>query len=529
VTSFKTGIAAAVAVTAGLAAAAPADAETFRYAFQGDAQSLDPHALNETFTIGFHSNIYEGLIRRDTELNIEPALATDWELLSPTHWRFYLREGVTFHNGNTFNADDVIFTFKRIQMDGSDMGGKIAPNTEIVKVDDYTVDFITAQPNPILHYEWQDVFIMDKEWAEANDAVQPTDVTTDADNYAAFNANGTGPFKVESRETDVETVLVRNEDWWDTPQHNLDRVVFTPISQDSTRVAALLSGEVDMAYPIPVQDLRRVDSNPQTETLTGPELRTIFLGMDQMRDELLYSNVTGKNPFKDVRVREAIYRAIDIQAIKQKIMRGQADPSALMISPFLFKLSDQFDRPGYDPEKSRQLLADAGYPDGFQVGMDCPNNRYVNDESICQAVVAMLAKVGVDVDLNAQPKAQYFGKVLGYDTSFYLLGWTPSSLDSYNIYANLIMCLDRDQTPIQAKFNLGGYCNPKIDALAEKILVETDEAKRNELIAEGFRTLEQDWGYVPLHQQYLAWGSSTDVEVKQSPDNKMLLYYVNVK
>jgi peptide/nickel transport system substrate-binding protein len=519
---------AAAAAVLSVGAGTGAKAETFRWAFQGDAQSLDPHILNETFTIGFHSNIYEGLIRRDEDLNIQPALATSWEMVEPTRWRFHLREGVTFHNGNEFNADDVIFSFQRILKEGSDMGSKLAPGTEVVKVDDYTVDFITENPNPILHYEWADVFIMDKEWAEKNDATQPSDVAKGEENYAAFNANGTGPFKVQSRETDVKTVLVPNEDWWDEPKHNLTEVVFTPISSDATRVAALLSGELDMMYPVPVQDLRRVDSNAGTSTMTGPELRTIFLGMDQMRDELLYSNVEGKNPFQDKRVREAFYRAIDINAIKQKIMRGQSDPSALMISPFLFERADEFERLAYDPDKAKELLAEAGYPDGFQLQMDCPNNRYVNDEAICQAVVAMLAKVGVQVDLNAQPKAQYFAKALAYDVSFYMLGWTPSSLDSYNVLTNLIMCLDRDKTPIQAKFNYGGYCNPKVDELANEILVETDQEARNDKIEEAFQTLHEDRGYIPLHQQYLAWGKRDNIDLVQRPDNQFMLYRVNV-
>ncbi len=517
-----------LAVTAALAigAAGSADAKTFRWAFQGDAQSLDPQVLNETFTIGFHANIFDGLTQRDENLEIQPALAKSWELLEPTRWRFHLRKGVKFHNGNDFTADDVIFTFERALKEGSDMGSKIPEGTEWEKVDDYTIDFTTPQPNPILHYEWQDLFILDKEWAEKHNATEPSDVAAGEENYAAFHANGTGPFKVQSRETDVKTVLVPNEDWWGDARHNLDRIVFTPIGSDSTRVAALLSGEIDMMYPVPVQDLRRVDSNPDTSTLTGPELRTIFLGMDQMRDELLYSDVEGENPFKDRRVREAFYRAIDIQAIKQKIMRGQADPSALMISPFLFERADEFERLEHDPEMAKELLAEAGYPDGFQVGMDCPNNRYVNDESICQAVVAMLAKVGVDVDLNAQPKAQYFAKALAYDVSFYLLGWTPSSLDSHNVLNNLIVCLDREATPIKAKFNYGGYCNPSIDELADQILVETDTEKRNDLIEQAFRLLHEDRGYIPLHQQYVAWGKRGNIDLVQRPDNQFMLWRV---
>jgi peptide/nickel transport system substrate-binding protein len=419
-------------------------------------------------------------------LEILPALAERWEIVEPTRWRFYLRKGVKFHNGNDFTADDVVFSAERVSAEGSDLKSRLTADTKVLKVDDYTVDFVTESPNPIIHVEWGTWYLMDKEWAEANNATKPASVTAGTENYAAFNANGTGPFMVVSRETDVKTVLKPHPDWWDTPKHNLTEVIFTPISSDATRVAALLSGEIDMMYPVPVQDIARVNANPGTSMLTGPELRTIFLGFDQLRDELLESSVKGKNPFKDVRVRQAFYHAVDIEAIKKKVMRDLSTPSALMISPFLFSKADNYKRLSYDPDKAKTLLTEAGYGDGFEVGMDCPNNRYVNDEQICQAVAAMLARVGVKVNLLAQPKAQYFKKVLAprLETSFYLLGWTPGSFDSWNVLYNLHNCYDEKAG--RGKFNLGRYCNPKIDALTDRILVETDAAKRDALIAQAY-------------------------------------------
>lgn len=527
----KTLMAAAVAaVAAGAFTGLPAEAKTFRWAFQGDAQSLDPYSLNETFTLGLLGNIYEGLIRRGPDLKIQPALAESWEIVEPTRWRFHLRKGVKFHNGDPFNADDVLFSADRVRADGSDLKTRLAGVTQVVKVDDYTVDFVTEKPNPILNAEWATWYMMDKEWAEKNGATAPTDVTKGKENFATRNENGTGAFTVVSRETDVKTVLKAYDGWWNAAnkKHNLTEVIFTPISSDATRVAALLSGEIDMMYPVPVQDMNRLEADPNTDVLAGPELRTIFLGMDQEYNELLYSNVKGKNPFKDVRVREAFYRAIDVEAIKKKIMRGLSTPSDLMISPFLFSRSGEFKRPGYDPEKSKKLLAEAGYPKGFEVGMDCPNNRYVNDEKICQAVVAMLAKVGVKVDLLAQPKAQYFAKVLRpkRDTSFYLLGWTPGSFDSWNVLYNIIGTPKDDG---RGKFNLGGYSNPKIDELTDKILGETDTKKRDQMIYDAYKLLDADWGYIPLHQQGLAWGKRKNVELAQRADNEFMLYYVNVK
>jgi peptide/nickel transport system substrate-binding protein len=317
----------------------------------------------------------------------------------------------------------------------------------------------------------------------------------------------------------VKTVCKANPDWWDNPNkiHNVTEVIFTQISNDATRVAALLSGQVDMAYPIPVQDMKRVDSNAATRMMVGPELRTIFLGMDQFRDELLYSNVKGKNPFKDKRVRQAFYQAIDIEAIKKKVMRGLSEPSAMMIAPGVHGGGNpKFKRLEYDPAASKNLLAEAGYPDGFEVGMDCPNDRYVNDEQICLATVSMLAKVGIKVNLLAQPKAKYFAKILApkRDTSFYLLGWTPSSFDSYNPLNFLHHC---PKDTGEGKFNLGGYCNPEVDKLTAKINSETDQVKRDALIEEAWAMTIDDVAYIPLHQQALAWGSQQQSAAQTTP------------
>ncbi len=523
----KTLMALSVAVAA--LSAQGLEAKTLKWAFQGDAQSLDPQSLNETFTLGLLGNIYEGLVRRGPDLAIEPALATSWKIVEPKRWRFTLRKGVTFHNGNAFTADDVVFTYQRTLKPGSDVKTRMATVADVVKVDDHTVDFITEVPNPILIAEWATWYIMDKEWSEANNAADPTDIGEGKENYATRHANGTGPFMVKSRETDVKTVMVPNPKWWDTPKHNLTEVIMTPIGSDATRVAALLSGEIDMMYPVPVQDMKRIDSNPATEVLAGPELRTIFLGMDQERDELLYSSVKGKNPFKDLRVRQAFYHAINIDAIKRKVMRGLSTPSAIMISPKLFAAhAGEFKRLAYDPAKAKELLAGAGYPDGFQVQMDCPNNRYVNDELICKTVVQMLAKVGIKVDLLAQPKAQFFAKILRpkRDMSMYLLGWTPGSFDSWNVLFNLHGTPNKDTG--RGKFNVGSYGNPKVDALIDKILVETDTTKRDAMIRDAYQMTTDEVAHIPLHQQDLAWGKKKTVDLKQRADNQFMLYYVNM-
>jgi peptide/nickel transport system substrate-binding protein len=326
----------------------------------------------------------------------------------------------------------------------------------------------------------------------------------------------------------VKTVFKVNPNWWGKPEHNLKEIIFTPIGNDATRVAALLSGEVDVIEPVPIQDIARVNASGIAKVMTGPELRTIFLGMDQTRDELLYSNVKGKNPFKDIRVREAFYKAVDIEAIKSRVMRGLSTPSALMIAPELFPLSKDFTRPKYDPDGAKKLLTDAGYPDGFEVTMDCPNDRYVNDAAICQAVVGMLARIGVKVNLLAQPKAQYFAKVLkpgGFQTSFYLLGWTPATMDSQNVLHDIMGCRDDPKDSTRGEANLGGYCNKEVDALTDKTTLETDTAKRDQIIKQAFEIGMKDYGYIPLHQQALAWGVSNKVKLTQRPDNQVLLYW----
>ncbi|WP_315729754.1 MULTISPECIES: ABC transporter substrate-binding protein [unclassified Bradyrhizobium] len=505
----------------------PASSQSLRYANQGTLKSLDPYSFKESTTIAHHAHIYEGLTARDKDLKIVPGLAESWETPEPTRWRFHLRKGVKFHNGDPFTADDVIFSAERVRANGSNFLSNVPPDAKFIKVDDYTVDVKLAAPNPILISQWDTWYIMDKKWCEENNSVAPTPVSATTPSYASLHENGTGPFMVESHQPGVKTVFKANPNWWGKPEHNLKEIVFTTIASDATRVAALLSGEVDIIEPVPVQDIQRVNSSGTATVLTGPELRTIFLGMDESRDELLFSNVKGKNPFKDVRVREAFYKAIDVDLIKTRVMRGMSTPTALMIAPQLFDLSKDFTREKADPDAAKKLLTEAGYPDGFEVTLDCPNDRYVNDAAICQAVVGMLARIGVKVNLLAQPKAQYFAKVLkpgGYNTSFFLLGWTPSSMDSHNVLHDIMGCRDDAKDPTRGEANLGNYCNKDLDALTDKILVETDTAKRDQLIKQAFQIGIKDYGYIPLHQQAVAWGVSKKVKIPLRADNMVLLY-----
>jgi len=510
----------------GVAGTGGAQAKTLNYAFQGDIQSLDPYSLNETFTLSYQGNIYEGLTLRGPDLKIEPGLAERWEMVEPTRWRFHLRKGVKFHNGNDFTADDVVFSARRVR--NSELRTRIAGVTDVVKVDDHTVDFVTEAPNPILHAEWDTWYIMDKEWCEANNATEATNIARSGENYANLHANGTGPFRVVSRQPDVRTVAEPFDGWWGTPQHNLTEVVFRPISSPPTRVAALLSGEMDMVFPVPIQDIDRLKKDAQVKVLTGPELRTIFIGMDQARDELLYSDVKGKNPFKDERVRHAFNFAVDAKAIHRAIMRGHSTPAATLVAPDVIGFPKDLERYPVNLDKARELLTEAGYPNGFRVTLDCPNDRYVNDEAICQAVVSMLGKIGVTVNLAAVTKTRYFAKVGPqgkYDTSFYLLGWTPPSFDSWNALYNLV----HTRAPNGAgTFNYGGYSNTRIDEMTGRILTETDLDTRNKLIHKAWQILHDEAGYIPLHQQALAWGARSNIEMKQRADDQFLWRWVRV-
>lgn len=502
-----------------------ASAQTVRIANQGDALSMDPHSLNETLQLSVTGNVYEPLVGRNKDLSLTPMLATSWKQTSPTVWRFELRKGVQFHDGTPFTADDVVFSLARTQVEGSDMKSYTNDFKEVRKIDSHTVEIETKTPFPILPDVLSLVYIMSKKWCETNQATVPVDRRKGVENTASFKANGTGPFRVRERQPNVRTVFTRNGSYWGKIEGNVTEVVFTPIGNDATRVAALLSGEVDVMEPVPVQDIDRVNSSANTRAITGPELRTIFLGMDQKRDELLYSNVKGKNPFKDKRVRQAFYQAIDIEGIKKTVMRGASNPSAQLVGPGINGFQPEMKRLPYDVEAAKKLMAEAGYPNGFEVSMNCPNDRYVNDGRICQTVAANLSRINVKINLQAETKGTYFPKVLRRDTSFYMLGWTPATYDAHNVMNAIMRCVDDKGA---GQFNLGAYCNPKVDELTLKVQAETDKDKRNAYIKEAFDLHAADVGHIPLHQQALAWGVNKKVKLVQLADNFMYFKWISL-
>ena len=504
-----------------------AGAVTLKIGNQGDALSMDPHSLSESVQLTVLENVFEPLVNRGPDYKLTPGLATSWKQTSPTVWHFELRKNVQFHDGTPFTADDVIFSYERAKSDGSDMKSYVGQVKEIRKINDHSIDIVTTAPFPILpelFYRW---FIMSKKWCESNQATRPVDRRKGIENAASFRANGTGPYRLRERQPNVRTTFVRNGNYWGKVSGNVDEVIFNVIGNDATRVAALLSGEVDVMEPVPVQDVDRIKAAPNLKVLQGPELRVIFLGMDQKRDELQFSSVKGKNPFKDKRVRQAFYQAIDVEGIKRTVMRGAATPIAVMFpSQVKGYAADLNKRLPYDPEASKKLLADAGYPSGFEVTMNCPNDRYVNDGAICQAVAANLARVGVKIKLEVETKGTYFPKILRRDTSFYMLGWTASTVDAHNV---LYPILSSPGEGGRGQFNLGAYSNPKVDELTEKIASETDDKKRNEMIHEAVKIHQDDIGHIPLHQQSLNWGAKKNVELVQLPGNEMVWKYITIK
>lgn len=508
---------------------ASASAKTLRWANDQDVSSLDPYARQETFLLSFVSNVYEPLIRRGKDLRLEPGLALNWRETEPDHWRFELRRGVHFQDGTPFTADDVVFSFQRVRGEGSNLANMLSHIRNVTKLDDFTVEIATDGPDPILPEEITSWDIMSSKWCAEHDTTRPANVLKGEETYAADHANGTGPFMVETRRPDVQTVLVPNPNWWDKAEHNLDRIVFQPMTNKSA-VAAFLSGNLDMLYSVAPQSTDRIARTAGFRLVQGPELRTIFLGFNVARDELLESNVKGRNPYRDLRVREAFYRAIDENTIAGKVMRGFATPAGLLVAPGVAGFDPALNnRLPFDPAKAKALLADAGYPNGFSGTMYCPNDRYVNDEAICGSIVSMLAKVGVKLHLTTDSRGKFFAKLLWPDSpaSFFLMGWTPASYDGLNPLANLAGTRSKEKHRGEANF--GGYSNPELDKIIDEATDEADPGKRLDLLHRGLAIVKDDIAVIPLHQQQLVWAARDNVELVQQADGAFPLRYVRMK
>ena len=495
-------------------------AKTLKWSMQGDSLTLDPHAQNEGPTTQVSRQIYEALVTRGLDMSIGPQLATKWKAVDPNTWYFFLREDVKFSNGQPMTSEDVVFSILRAKQRTSDFKEYISTISGVKAIDKYTVQIKTSKPNPILLNQLSNIFIMSKEWSAKNFALSPQNWDAGQETFSATNAMGTGPFKITLREPNTKTVFKKNGKWWGNVEHNITEIQLLPIKNAATRVAALLSGEIDLVTDAPVQDLGRIESSAGHKVASTPQMRTIFLGMDQAADKLRSGN-TGDNPFKKKEVRQALYQAIDIEAIKKKVMRGLSEPAGIITFPGVTGYTKALDkRLPYDVDAAKKLLADAGYPDGFDVELRCPNDRYVNDEAICTAVVGMLGKIGVNVNLFSQTKSKHFKELKDNQGDFYMLGWGVPTLDSHYVFHYLY--------ETDASWNKVNFSNADVDAAIRVMEGEVDLDKRNAAIAKAWKIVKDDIAYLPLHHQVISWASKSNVDVPIRPNNEPLFRFSKV-
>ncbi len=510
-------LAAALAV----AAAAPAVyAKPFKWSSASDIPTLDIHSQNNALGNGVHAAIYDSLVYYNSQtFKPEAQLATAWRDVSPTQVRFTLRSGVKFSDGTPFTADDVVYSITRAMAKTSNYAVYTQGIERVVKVNDNTVDFIMKGPNPVLLNQLTELRIMSKAWAEKNKSVEPKDIRAKDETFAHRNAMGTGQYMVKEWQPDQKLVLVKNPNYWGTTPSNVTEIIYTPIKSEATRVAALLSGEVDLVLDPSPQDLARLRSNANLKVIDGIESRTIFFGMDQFREELPGSNVKGKNPLKDQRVRMALYQAIDINSIVRVTLRGLGQATGTIVAPQVAGWTEGVHkRFPYDPEASKKLLADAGYPQGFEVDFACPNNRYINDEEICQAVTAMWSRIGVKAKLRTLPLVTYFPMIQRNEASIYMLGWGVPTFDALYSLQSLTRSVG---TGGDGNYNLGRYSNPRMDIIVDRIKTETDLPVRNRFLTEGLQLSNDTVSHLPLHNQIIPWAMKKNVDVTHRADNRL--------
>nr|WP_210396667.1 ABC transporter substrate-binding protein [Motiliproteus sediminis] len=477
-----------------------AQAATLKLAYDADPVSLDPHEQLSGGTLQLSHMIFDPLVRWTRELGFEPRLAESWERVDDYTVRFTLRQGVKFHSGNPMTAEDVRWTFDRLKT-SPDFKGIFDNFTEVKVIDDYTIELKTKVAYPLVLHTATYIFPMDSKFYSGNDANgQPKDLLVKHGNsFASTNHSGTGPFIVTARQQGVKVDFERFADYWDKDSKgNVDKIVLTPIKEAPTRVAALLSGDVDFIAPVPPNDHARIEKNGKVNLVTLPGTRIITFQMNQER----------RPEFKDVRVRQAIVHAINNEGIVKKIMKGFATPAAQQ-GPAGYAGYKESLTPRYDLKKAKQLMKEAGYEKGFSITMMAPNNRYVNDDKIAQAVAGMLAKINIKVDLKTMPKAQYWPEFDKRSADMMMIGWHADTEDSANFTEFLTACPNSDTGAGQ--YNSGNYCNPKVDELVKASASETDPAKRAAMLQEVEQILYDDAAFVPLHWQNLAWAARNGV------------------
>jgi peptide/nickel transport system substrate-binding protein len=493
---------------------------------------MDPHAFNEALTNNLTTFHYESLVRRGKDMSFQPSLAESWSNPSRNEWVFKLRRGVRFHDGTAFTADDVLFSVARARQSS---GFRIYTTLvgEARRIDDHTVAFSTPLPNPAMLESVFGISIVSKAWCEKHGVTRPQDFGAKEETHAVRNAMGTGPFRLVSWDPSVRMVHEKNREWWGIAaglfEGNVERIEYRPARNAATRLAALKSGEIDFVLDPAVQDVLGLGRDADIRVWNGEEARVLFFGFDQGRDELLYSDVKGRNPFKDRRVRLAMYQAIDIAALKTHVMRGFSAPSAIVLpDPVLAGLAaDSVKRHALDPEAAKRLLAEAGYPNGFGFTLHCPNDRYLNDERICTAVAAMWARVGLNVRVEAMPRVQYFPKLNKREVTAYLQGYGGGVTTDPIFWLKPVIQGPRPDG--SGSVNSGSVRNAELDSLIDRIEVEMDPVARADMIGRAVRLIHDEVLVIPLHKQATPWASRANVTVVHMPNNWLVPTWASVR
>jgi len=518
------GLALALAGATASAAAAPPDAPPLRIASAFDPQTMDPHALALLYHTRVALQVYESLVGRDADFKLEPALATRWTQLDPKTWRFELREGVRFHDGTSLTADDVVFSLQRALGPHSQRSFQLRGLAEVRRQGPLTVDLLLDAPDAVLPEKLQYVAIMSKAWCEQHGVQAAQDANGRQETHAVRHANGTGPYRLLRYEPDVRAELQRFDGWWgraDPRNGNLAALQFIVIKSDATRLAALASGEVEMVLDPPFQDIARLRRDPRVKLTQVAELGQQYFTFDQARPVLESSDVRDRNPFKDLRVRQAVWHALDIPLIVDKVLHGQAEPTGMFLSPLVDGSTAALDRPlRHDPARARALLADAGYPQGFGITLDCVNTTW--RQAVCQAAASMLTRVGIRTTLRASAPTQFFPKITQAGASFLEFGWTASP-DAWLSLNGLF----RSWTPSGGgTFNAGRYSNPALDRLIDAVRVEPDLGRRRAMVTQALEQVAADLPYIPLYRRRLSWALVRDVDVVPWPNDVLELRWV---
>ncbi|MEY8840778.1 ABC transporter substrate-binding protein [Cribrihabitans sp. XS_ASV171] len=503
----------ASACLAALSAGAAWAEKSLTIGLTADATHMDPQAGEELSSNIMFYHIYDPLVRRTPELTFEPGLAESWELVDDTTWRFKLREGVKFHDGDTLKASDVVFTLDRLK---DSLMLNLAANIESYSaVDDLTVEIKTPAPYAALPNDLAAILILSEDH-----------VAKVGDDGLEQNPMGTGPYKLVDWVREDKVELEAFDDYY-MGEAEIENVTFRPITNPATRTAALLTGEVDIVQDLAVRDVERVKREEGFEVITRPSLLNLVLALD-MRAES--PTIEGENPMTDRRVREAMARAIDVDAIQRAVMGGLSTPSDQYVPQSHVGHVDGMnfrEMYPYDVEKAKALMEEAGV-DGFTVTLDATNNRYVNDAQIAQALAGMLAKIGVDVKLNVMPKSNFWGyiRVPTPNSSFIMSGWDVPSGDAGSMYGALFY--SRDKREGYGQVNRGSYSNPEVDALIDKADSTARVEERDQYLQEATKILMADIPMIPVHYEQDIYGAREGVEFAPRTDKFLWAYTMDV-